>query len=64
MSNNKLCRICLRLDKKTLEMASAEKEMKREFRVDKILKKLKVLEGVVKDQLLLSDELKWNQAYK
>ena len=42
----------------------AQKQIKGEFRVDHILKKLKVLEGVVKEQLLLSDEMKWDEAYK
>ena len=44
-------------------MISNNKEIKSEFRIDKLLTKLKVLEGIVKAELLLSDELKWQQAY-
>ena len=63
MSNNTLCRPCFKLDKTELKMISNNKEIKSEFRVDKLLTKLKVLEGIVKAELLLSDELKWQQAY-
>ena len=37
--------------------------MKDEFRVDRILKKLKTLEGIVKENVLKQDELKWARAY-
>ena len=37
--------------------------MKDEFKVDRILKKLKVLEGIVKENVLKQNELEWAQAY-
>ena len=63
MSDSKICRPCFKVDEKKLKIAEAQTEMKREFRVDLLLKKLKVLEGIVKDQVLLEDELKWKTAF-
>ena len=37
--------------------------MKNEFKVDRLLKKLKVLEGIVKENVLKQNELEWAQAY-
>ena len=58
-----MCRPCIKLDKTELRIVGNNKEIKQEFRVDKLLTKLKVLEGIVKDKLLFSDELKWQKAY-
>ena len=62
-ANNILCKPFFKLSQEDLQVSSNTKMIKQEFRVDKILTKLKVLEGIVKEELLLSDELKWKEAY-
>ena len=44
-------------------MVSEQKNLKKEFRVDKILKKLKTIEGIVKENVLPKESINWNDAY-
>ena len=37
--------------------------MKKEFKVDRILKKIKVLEGIVEENVLHYNQLKYSDAY-
>ena len=46
-----------------MQVLKDQSHMKDEFKVDRILKKLKVLEGVIKENVLKQNELKWAQAY-
>ena len=46
-----------------MEVLKAQKAIESEFKVDSILKKIKVLEGVVQENVLHKDLLDWAEAY-
>lgn len=58
-----LCRPCLKQDREIERILKAQEQIKREFKVDRILKKIKVLEGIVQENVLHQSKLKWAQAY-
>ena len=63
LAQSRLCRPCFTKVKFLTKVALAQNDLKKEYRVDHLLKKLKVLEGIVRENVLQQDELKWNKAY-
>ena len=55
LAQNRLCRPCFKQDKPMREILQAQKSIKREFKVDRILKKIKALEGLVQENFMLQD---------
>ena len=63
LATNKICRPCIKSDSQIMQVLKEQTDIKDEFKVDRILKKLKVLEGIIKENILKQSELEWAQAY-
>ena len=63
LAQNKLCRPCFSSRSSIRKLVSEQKNLKKEFRIDKMLKKIKTLEGIVKECVLPKEQLDWNHAY-
>ena len=63
LAQSKLCRPCFSSKSNIRKIVSEQTNLKKEFRVDKILKKLNTLEGIVKESVLPKDQLDWHDAY-
>ena len=57
LAQSRLCRPCFTKDKFLSKAALAQNDLKKEYRVDHLLKKVKVLEGIVRENVLQQDEL-------